>query len=117
MTPSSKKAKGRTLQKHVRDKILEEYKTLEEDDAKSTAMGQNGVDVQLSPAAKKLFPFSIECKNMAAMTVYRWYEQAQKNTKDGTQPLLVIKENRKKPLVVVDLDYFISNYGVKKETI
>ena len=103
--PQSAKAKGRRLQQHVRDAILEDYPSLESDDVRSTSMGAGGEDVQLSPAARKLFPYSIECKNLAKIAVFNYYEQA---TGHGNhEPLVVIKQNRSKPLAVVDLEHFM----------
>lgn len=103
--PQSAKAKGRRLQQHVRDAILEAYPSLESDDVRSTSMGAGGEDVQLSPAARKLFPYSIECKNLAKIAVFNYYEQA---TGHGNhEPLVVIKQNRSKPLAVVDLEHFM----------
>lgn len=108
MTPQSAKEKGRRLQKKVRDKILEAFPSLEEDDVRSTAMGQGGEDIQLSPAARRLFPYSVECKNKASWAVYTPYDQAVANCPSGSEPILVIQANRKKPLVILDLDYFMS---------
>ena len=53
-TASSSKAKGRLGQQEVRDKILKTFPELEPDDVRSTAMGQSGEDIQLSPRARKL---------------------------------------------------------------
>lgn len=106
MKPSSSKAKGRKLQQWVRDLLLDIFPVLEKDDIKSTGMGQSGEDVQLSPAARKLIPFSIECKNRTTISVYAWYKQSKTNTPVGSEPVLVIKQNRDKPLVVVDAEYF-----------
>ncbi len=69
MKTSSCKAKGRNLQKWVRDLILESFPSLEADDVRSTSMGAGGEDVQLSPAARKLFPYSLECKNVEKLNV------------------------------------------------
>lgn len=107
MKPQSSKAKGRLLQQWVRDKILDLFPVLEPDDVKSTGMGQKGEDVQLSPAARKLFPYSVECKNRTTVSVYAWYKQAKANAPRGTEPILVIKQNRDKPLVILDADYFL----------
>ena len=63
MKPRSAKNKGKRLQNKVRDLILEKFNTLEEDDVRSITMGDSGEDILLSPAARKLFPFSVECKN------------------------------------------------------
>ncbi len=107
MKTASSKAKGRLLQQLVRDKILDIYPSLEPDDVKSTSMGASGEDIQLSPAARKLFPYSVECKSRETISTYTWYQQAKTNTPKSAEPLLVIKQNRGKPLVVLDLDYFM----------
>jgi hypothetical protein len=104
---ASSKAKGRKLQQDVRDKILDAFPRLEPDDVKSTSMGAGGMDVQLSPAAKRWFPYATECKSRASIGVYAWYQQAKANTPVGMEPLLVIKQNHSKPLVLIDLDAFM----------
>jgi hypothetical protein len=108
MKTSSAKAKGRDLQKFVRDLILANSIGLTEDDVRSTAMGQGGEDVQLSSLARQQFPYSIECKSRASFAFYKDYEQAKRNTPEGSEPLLVCKANYKKPVVIVDADYFFS---------
>lgn len=107
MTPASAKMKGRLLQQCVRDKLYEAFPSLKDGDVRSTSMGAGGVDVLLSPAARKLFPYKIETKSLARIAVYTLYKQAESH-KDPSEPLLIIKQNRSKPLAVVDLDYFIS---------
>ena len=106
MKTSSAKAKGRNLQKWVRDAILESFPSLEPDDVRSTSMGCGGEDLQLSPAARKKFNFSVECKNVEKLNVWAAYEQASANC-GKHEPLLVMKKNRKKPLVVMDAEEFI----------
>jgi len=105
--PQSAKAKGRKLQQAVRDSILDSFPALEADDVRSTSMGAGGEDVQLSPAARKLFPYSVECKNLAKIAVFNYYEQSRTNA-GNYEPLVVIKQNRSKPLAVVDLDHFMN---------
>ena len=107
MKPSSAKNKGRLLQQWVRDAILENFSQLEPDDVRSTSMGCGGEDVQLSPAARKLFPYSVECKSVEKLNVWAAYEQAEANSGDY-EPLLIMKKNRKKPLVVMDAETFIN---------
>ena len=64
MKARSAKNKGKRLQNKVRDLILEKFnKQLEPDDVRSITMGDSGEDILLSPAARRLFPFSVECKN------------------------------------------------------
>ncbi len=107
MKPQSAKAKGRNLQKWVRELILESFPQLEPDDVRSTSMGAGGEDLQLSPAARKLFKFSVECKNTERLNVWDAYTQACANSGDH-EPLLIMKKNRKKPLVVMDAESFIN---------
>lgn len=106
MKTQSAKAKGRKLQQWVRDLILESFTDLEPDDVRSTSMGAGGEDVLLSPAARRHFPFSIECKNVEKLNVWAAYEQAEANSGEN-EPLLVMKKNRKKPLVVLDAEAFL----------
>ena len=106
MKPQSAKAKGRKLQQWVRDLILESFPSLEADDVRSTSMGAGGEDVQLSPAARKLFPYSVECKSVEKLNVWGAYEQAEANSGEH-EPLLIMKKNRKKPLVVIDAEAFV----------
>ena len=106
MKPQSAKAKGRKLQQWVRDVILESFPSLEADDVRSTSMGAGGEDVQLSPAARRLFPYSVECKSVEKLNVWGAYEQAEANSGEH-EPLLIMKKNRKKPLVVLDAEAFI----------
>jgi hypothetical protein len=68
-------------------------------------MGASGEDVQLSAAARKLFGYNIECKNKAKSAVHTYYNQAKEHGK--YEPLVVIKQNRDIPLVVVSLEHFI----------
>ena len=106
MKTQSAKAKGRKLQQMVRDLILETFTELEPDDVRSTSMGAGGEDLQLSPAARKKFPYSVECKNVEKLNVWGAYEQAEKPS-GNHEPLLIMKKNRKKPLVVIDLEAFV----------
>lgn len=106
MKPQSAKAKGRGLQKIVRDLILEIWPELTTDDVRSTSMGAGGEDVQLSQAARLVVPFQIECKNKEHVAVYSWYEQARQH--GPHEPLLIIKENYAEPLVIIDAKLFMT---------
>ena len=112
--PSSAKGKGRRHQQWVRDKILDRFPKLEADDVRSTAMGQGGGDIQLSPAARKLFPYSVECKSNKSFAIYKIIEQAEANCPNGAEPIAVIKANRKHPLVVLSANHFFKLVGNKK---
>lgn len=103
---SSAKAKGRKHQQWVRDKIYETFPVLEDGDVRSTSMGAGGEDIQLSPAARRLFPYSVECKAYKSFAIYTVMDQATENTPDGLQPIAIIKGDRRKPLAVLDAEHF-----------
>ena len=103
----SAKAKGRRLQNKVRDLLLETFKDkLEPDDIRSQVMGMSGEDIPLSPAARKLIPYSFECKNQEKLSIWSSLEQAEENSGDYP-PVLIFKRNRSKTYVVVELEEFI----------
>ena len=103
----SVKAKGRRLQNLVRDKLRVAFPMLEEDDIKSQTMGMGGEDIVRSPAAKKLIPFTFECKNVERLQIWSAIEQCQDNNPDYSNPAVVFKKNRKDPFVAIPLDVFI----------
>ena len=86
--------------------ILEIFTELKPDDVRSTAMGQQGEDVQLSPAARKLLPFNIECKNKREVAVINWLKQAA--THGDSIPIVVAKQNYSDPVVVIDAKTFFN---------
>lgn len=104
MTPRSAKAKGRRLQQQIRDMILEVFPELEKDDVRSTAMGQNGEDIQLSPKAREFIPLQIECKNKKEVSVINWLEQAK--THGDYTPVVIAKQDYSDPVVVIDAQTF-----------
>lgn len=105
ITPQSAKSKGRRFQQYVRDVLLKAFPSLEQDDVRSTSMGAGGEDLQLSPAARKLIPYNIECKAKATSQIHTYYEQAQEHGKH--EPIVIVKKDRSLPLVVVSLEHFI----------
>ena len=105
MKTQSAKAKGRNLQKWVVQQLIETF-DIHPEDIKSCSMGAGGEDVVMARAAREKFPFSVECKNQEKINVWAAYEQAQENSR-GYTPLVVIKRNHSKPLVVIDAASFI----------
>jgi|TARA_R100000781_G_scaffold71770_1_gene44965 hypothetical protein len=114
MKTRSAKNKGKRLQNSVRDLILETFTELEEDDVRSTTMGDSGEDVLLSPAARKLFPFSVECKNQEKLNIWSSLEQAETNAGEHT-PLLVFKRNRSKTYVSMEINDLIKILNDKEK--
>ena len=105
MRTQSKKAKGRRLQQWVRDLLIEKLE-VHPDDIESRSMGAGGEDLIMSRSAREKFPYSIECKNQESLNIWKSYEQAQQNS-GNYEPIVVLKRNNIKPLVLVDADYFV----------
>lgn len=105
MKTQSAKGKGRRLQQWVVQKLIETF-DIHPEDIKSCSMGAGGEDVVMARAAREHFPFSIECKNVEKLNVWEAYEQAKSNAK-GYEPIVIMKKNHKKPLLVIDAEYFI----------
>lgn len=104
MKPSSCKAKGAGFQRWVRDKLIDTF-SLHPDDCRSTSMGADGEDVQLSKAARDCFPYQIEAKARHKVAVYGFYDQAA--THGPHEPVVFVKADRREPLVIVDAMHFI----------
>ena len=58
-------------------------------------MGMSGEDIVLSPAAKRLIPYSFECKNQERISIWKALEQAEDNS-ETREPVVVIKRNGSK---------------------
>ena len=111
MKPQSAKGKGRRFQQWVRDMLIE-HRDVHPEDIESRSMGAGGEDLIMARAAREKFPHSIECKNVERLNVWDAYEQASANS-GKHQPIVVMKKNRRKPLVVVDAEYFIRLFESK----
>ena len=105
MKPQSAKAKGRRLQQQFRELLIEEL-GIHPEDIESRSMGAGGEDLIMARAAREKFPYSIECKNVEKLNVWEAYKQAEENSKDY-EPVVVMKKNNHKTLVVLDAEYFV----------
>lgn len=90
----------------MREKLIE-HLDIHPEDIESRSMGAPGEDLIMARAAREKFPLSIECKNVEKLNVWEAYDQAQANSKDY-EAVVVMKKNGKKPLAVIDAEYFIS---------
>ena len=111
-TPRSRKSKGAKFQGEIRKKLLETFPILEEDDIKTAVMGESGEDIKLSPAARRLIPFSIETKAQEKVSLRAWWDQTKANAGKHI-PLLITKQSRKEPLVILSLEDFLKLIGDK----
>ena len=105
MKTSSAKAKGRRLQQKFMELLIEKLK-IDPEDIESRSMGAGGEDLIMSRAARHKFPYSVECKNQERLNIWQAWEQANGN-KGIYEPLVVIKKNGIRPLVVLDAENFL----------
>lgn len=101
------KAKGRLGQNEIRDKLLETFPEFEPDDIKGCVMGDTGEDIQLSPAARKKLPLSIEVKRRKSgmVTAYNYIDQASNQNKG--EPVVCYRSDRKPWIVMIGLDHYM----------
>ena len=105
MKTQSRKAKGRRLQQQFMQLLIEKL-DIDPEDIESRSMGAHGEDLIMSKAARHKFPYSIECKNQERMNIWSAWEQANEN-KGMYEPLVVIKKNGVRPLVLLDAENFL----------
>lgn len=110
MRPSSAKNKGRKFEQEI--VLLEQkYTGLGDDDITYTSMGAPGRDIKKSSRAYEMLPIIEECKHLAKIAVYKYYEQAKSHVRkkgdEGREPMVFIKQNNSKPLAIVDAEWFI----------
>ena len=111
MKPQSAKGKGRRFQQWVRDMLIE-HREVHPEDIESRSMGAGGEDLIMARAARQKFPHSVECKNVERLNVWDAYVHASANS-GKHEPIVVMKKNRRNPLVVVDAEYFIRLFESK----
>ena len=106
MKQQSRRAKGKKLQRIVRDKLLKAFPHLHPIDIRVAKTGENGEDLKISRNGRRLIPYQFECKNQEKFkTLYSFYYQASKHGK--YEPVLIVKQNTRRALAVIDLDQFI----------
>jgi len=106
MLTSSMKNKGRRLQQSIVKIILDKFSKLTKNDVRSISMGKSGMDIELSEAARKKFPYAVEAKNTERLNIWSAIEQAESANRDLT-PIVVFKRNRSEIYVTLKLDDFM----------
>lgn len=107
--PQSAKAKGRVWQQSVAALLTEKF-NLQEGDLVSRPMGSGGADIMASPAARRAWPITVECKKTAADPGRAAMKQAQYNALKGTIGAVVWQttgEGGTKGEIRFDLEEFI----------
>lgn len=110
LSTRSAKAKGRRLQDQVRERLLKTFPNLDPLDIKTAIMGESGMDIHLSPAARKTIPLAIECKNVEKINIWAAIEQSMGAVKkDGgkLEPCVVFKRNHSKTYICLDFDFLL----------
>ena len=105
MKTQSRKAKGRRLQNQFMQLLIEKL-DIDPEDIESRSMGAGGEDLIMSRAARNKFRYSVECKNQEKLNIWSAWEQANGN-KGIYEPLVVIKKNGVRPLIVIDAENFL----------
>ena len=106
MKQKSRRAKGKKLQRILREKLLSAFPHLHQGDIRVAKTGENGEDLKLSRIARRLIPYQWECKNQQKFkTIYSFWDQSVRHGK--YEPVLVVKQNSRRSLAVIDLDQFI----------
>jgi len=111
MRPQSCKAKGRRLQQRIAADILAAFPSLSDGDAVSTSMGAGGEDVRLSPAARRVLPLSLECKNTQRLSIWSHLQQAEANAPAGATPCVVFTRNRSPTFAVLPWPVLLKLYS------
>lgn len=112
--PKTGKNKGRAHQKYVIDRIFDVVGSafgLERGDLIFRSMGAFGVDIILSPKAKRALPISWECKSTKQKPVLGDMMQARANTYENTYPAICWKPHgarRADSMVMMNLIDFLN---------
>lgn len=113
ITTQSAKGKGRRFQNYVRDRILATFPWLGEGDVDSCSMGSSGIDIPMSPLARKTFPVSIECKKTKKTPSRAELDQSRANAYGTTIPAVAWCPHgcgHKKAMIMFDLEDFLDWY-------
>tara|TARA_R110000824_G_scaffold356490_1_gene543751 strand:- start:468 stop:800 length:333 start_codon:yes stop_codon:yes gene_type:complete len=106
MKQDSRVKKGKKLQRILRDKLLKAFPHLHPADIRVARNGENGEDLKLSRIGRRLISYQFECKNQEKFKIlYSFYDQGVRHGKH--EPVLVIKQNTRRALAIIDLDQFI----------
>jgi hypothetical protein len=111
MKTSSAKAKGRGLQQRIRDmyRAIGKCYGLQDDDIESRGMGQQGVDIILTPRARDVFNHQVECKKHKRVAVPTHFEEHYAKYRDTMGLKLLYHENDRSPaLVTLRVEDFMS---------
>jgi len=115
ITIASAKAKGRNLQKRVREDLINQL-GIDPKDVLSTPMGLNGCDIYLSKAARDRFPYGVEAKNSEKLNFWNAWDQATRNANhESLIPVLVTHKNGSQVLATIRWEEFLGYVSLANE--
>lgn len=68
-------------------------------------MGAPGEDLLFSPAARRVYPCQVECKNVEKLNIWAAIEQAREH--GNNRPLVAFKKNGQTPFVAIEMEWFL----------
>ncbi len=109
ITRKRAKAKGREGAFAVRDLLYKYAPDLRPGDITAPTGSVQGADIQLSPAAKEIYPFAIEVKFQESISIWEALAQAQSHAESlpGCEPLLFFRRSRSDLMVALNAEAFI----------
>ena len=115
ITKQSAKQKGRKLVQTVKEMLLSTFSILQNDDILCASGSTPGEDIQLSPLARGLFPFSVACKNQQNLSIWAALKQCQTNAGKHI-PLLIFKRNHSTIYAAMPFNELLSILALLKDT-
>jgi hypothetical protein len=109
MRTSSAKAKGRRLCSEIKEALYKWAPDLKVGDIEVTSSGCTGEDLKLSPAAREIYPYTIEAKCQEKLSIWDALEQAETHAEGKPElfPLLVFRRNNSETYVTLKLEHFL----------
>lgn len=110
-----RKKKGRGFEVEVVKSIFTAFPQLHEADVTARIMGDAGIDVLLSEAARAILPLAIECKRVGRLENLNLKEamrQAKANCPLGLIPVVVYREDRHEILATMEAWRLIRVLGI-----
>lgn len=108
MKPGSAKAKGRAFQNWVAERISKLIKVPwgADQPIEPRRMGQNGVDIRLDAESRKIFPWSVECKNTEVWSLPAAIKQVKADLYPDTDWIVFLRKNRHEEVAVLNAEVF-----------
>lgn len=113
-SPRARKTKGQKFQKKI-VKLLRNHFNIDNNiidcfdgDVQAALMGQSGIDIKLSPKAKEIIPFDIECKRQEKLNIWKALAQCEGNATGERIPLLVFKRNHSETYACLEINCLLN---------